>query len=411
MRNSRQSWLRLGAALVVVMSFARFGCSAEAVRTKGFADFPIFLNQATIFLETGHLYRSVDDLSAYGPGTAIYKYPPIYAMLLLPVAGDGAGRWVYDGHWLLQLVLYLLAAALAAWALRPPQWRAFAATAAVVALHFEPFFETLFGLQVDTLVLLLLVICLIALQRRREPVAGVSLALCGMLKVYPAFLVAYLIVKRSWVAIGWCAVACVVIVAACVLVVGIRENVVYFGKILPYLLQEVSSTSVENQGLGRFLQNWFGLAPTVAKRVGQLLVFPAVVISILAVKRHRTPAEEPQRAGLEFSLFIAVMLLYLPNSWANYQLLLLIPLLALLGHGFAKRRHWPLALGAAGTATLWTLFSENAPPVYGVTLVPQPFFDAIVHARMFATAIVWGALAMILLAARGEEPAAGTPVE
>ena len=153
-------------------------------------------------------------------------------MFLLPLAGENAREsmprargelpprplnwiWVYDGHWLLQLMLYLLAAALAAWALRPPRWQVFAVAAALAALNFEPFFETLFGLQVETLMLLLLAICLIALQRGRDPVAGVGLAVCGMLKIYPAFLLLYLLVKRRWAAIGWCAGASLLIAVAC----------------------------------------------------------------------------------------------------------------------------------------------------------------------------------------------------
>ena len=45
-----------------------------------YLDFHIFTGQAKKMLESGLLYER--DLSLYGPGTAIYKYPPLYGTLL-----------------------------------------------------------------------------------------------------------------------------------------------------------------------------------------------------------------------------------------------------------------------------------------------------------------------------------------
>src|SRR5262249_51711543 len=100
-----------GAALALALSVGHFIFSARAVLRRGFADFPIFMTRAADFLHTGQLYVSVDNLVAYGPGTPVYKYPPFYALFLLPFAHADL-RQVEYYHWLLQIALYLLAVVL-----------------------------------------------------------------------------------------------------------------------------------------------------------------------------------------------------------------------------------------------------------------------------------------------------------
>jgi hypothetical protein len=90
------------------------------------------------------------------------------------------------------------------------------------------------------------------------------------------------------------------------------------------------------------------------------------------------------------------MLLVLPNSWANYQLLLLLPIAGLLGRAFAVAQHRGAVLGTSAVATLMLLFSEDAGYIYGLSSGNTPLYLSVVGARALATALVWAALALLL---------------
>src|SRR5262245_12041938 len=317
-----------GAALALALSVGHFIFSARAVLRRGFADFPIFMARAADFLHTGQLYVSVDNLVAYGPGTPVYKYPPFYALFLLPFAHADL-RQVEYYHWLLQIALYLLAVVLTVIALRPRHPLRFALVAAIVALNFAPFFETLYGLQVETVLLLLFAVALLALRQGHEVAAGLALGLAAMLKVYPIFLLLYLGVARRWRAVAGFVAAAALALLLSLAAFGPAQNRLYFTSILPTISQEYPERSAENLAFGRYARALLGASPEVAKRVGQLIAVPLVMASAFAIHGGRRLRNGEERMPLELSLFVSLMLLCLANSWTNYQLLLLVPILVL----------------------------------------------------------------------------------
>ena len=133
-------------------------------------------------------------------------------------------------HRFLQLGLLLAAAALAFSASNSRSRLALGLGLIVAALNFEPFYETLWGLQAETPLLVLLTLCVCLLRFRRDAAAGFVLGVCIMLKIYPAFLLLYFVMARRWRAIGWCAAAVVLLQASSLIVVGPRENFSYFFK-------------------------------------------------------------------------------------------------------------------------------------------------------------------------------------
>jgi hypothetical protein len=290
--------------------------------------------------------------------------------------------------------------------LKPRRAMPFAVFSLIVAFTFAPFFETLHGLQLETPMLLLLILSVGWLKRDRQVAAGVAVGFCGMLKVYPAFLLLYFVATRRWRALGASMATAAVLLGISLLVMGVETNRVYFLELLPYMMQELPLVSGENLSLGRYAQTLFGVGPPAAKWLVQLLAIPLVALSVVAVSRNRDRRDHVDTLALGLSVFIAALLLILPNSWANYQLLLLLPWMALVARALATERcDWTLLAPALAAAFL-LFFSENTPDVQGFYPLPQPLHDRLVASRILATVLLWIAPVVWLLR-RGRRGRAG----
>jgi len=402
MENGKKIAKYAGAAILLALSCYHFVYSAHHAGAFGFADFSIFLQEAENFLESGELYSHIDNMEAYAPGTPVYKFPPLYAMLLLPLVAGGISENIYIYHWIVQIIFYLLAATLAIRLLNRPHNGWFLFFAAVAILNFEPFFETLYRLQIETPLLLLLTLCLLLHIKGKDALAGAALGICVMLKIYPALLLVYFIMRRRWLAIAWCLGAMALIQAASLIIIGPQQNYIFFFKILPSMMGEQTRLILENFGIAGYLQSLLGLAPAAAKRVAQLICLALLAASLYALRKDG-------RSELQFTLFIPLMLLLLPNSWANYQLLLLLPLLVVLRSCITQARPRPELAAVLLIAYLLLLFyapcagaSQPYPcavtPFFlGLLQFPRPFHDGLVALRILASLALWGSALYLLL--------------
>ena len=87
------------------------------------------------------LYPGAERAETWAPAAPVYKFPPLFAILIIPFT-DLDPPAVYLGHWWLHLVLYLAAGGLLLHTLLPAR-PTYLVVAAIVLLNFEPFFETL----------------------------------------------------------------------------------------------------------------------------------------------------------------------------------------------------------------------------------------------------------------------------
>lgn len=402
-------------ALLLGLSLYHFAFSARAAIAHGVVDFPIFLRHAQNFLETGTLYYHADDLRAYAPSSPVYKFPPLYAVFLLPLVRDGIRDSVYWYHWGLQLLIYAAALGLGVHALRGRAPARFAVAALLLALNFEPFFETLWRLQIETPLLLLLAIVLWGLLTRRDLIAGSALAFCAMLKIYPAFLLLYLLLRRRWKALAAFAVAAGLLQILTLAVIGIEQNRLFFFRLLPAMLGQAAQVSTENVGLGRYV---YGLLPPgapVARWLSLILTLALLGVSSWAVLRRG--ARQPrggETVALGLSLFIALMLLIMANSWTNYQLLLLLPYLVLLAQALRPEGSNAALLAGLAFGALFLLFyapcaepsvgwpCAQTPYFLGLFRLPRPFHDFMVRFRIVGTLVPWAlSLLLLLRPARG----------
>jgi len=363
----------------------------------GFADFPVFLKHARLFLDTGHLYLSDISFQNYHPGALVYKYPPFFAALLLPIAASGIGGTALTVQWLLQIFLYLGALGLGIAIFAPAGAALFLPLALTLGLNFQPYFETLHGLQLETPLLLLLSLCLLLLRRGEDAAAGMLLGICAMLKVYPVFLLTFFILKKRWTVVWACLGTSAALLLGTVAVIGVRENSLYFLKILPFLLRnDLPVVSPENLSIARYATELLGMSPLAAKWAGTALFLALSGLTAAAILRGNPGGKDSWREAWEFLAFLSLIPLGLTNSWANYQLLLLLPILALLARCLSAEPS-PTGLSAAVLAGCFLLmFSENTPDIRGYYPVPRPLHEFLIDMKILSNLLIWGGIVSVL---------------
>jgi hypothetical protein len=374
-------WKRAAVCLLLGASVLHFAVGSWGVAKYGFVDLSIFLQRTSEFAQGGDLYPSADDIEAYRPAAPVYKFPPLFAMLLLPQVQNGVGDHLYLAHWVVHLLLYLAAVTLIGLTLGRRAGPAYLLVLFVVALNFVPFFETLWRLQLETPILFLCALAL-WLEHKRLPVwAGAALGVAAMFKVYPVFLLGWFVVRRSGRGLAGAALAMLGIGALGWWVIGPEQNLLYWTVILPRLMQEVAFVDPENVSLAKPLQLLGGLAPEIAKRVTQVLSLLALSAGYWVLYRRGDDRSLPIDRELSFGLFLCTMLLFLPNAWTNYLVLLLLPIAIILSRSFAPRGSLPpWAVGTLAFTFFLTLFYTPCGPLdLQVPCTHDPLFLGLFH--------------------------------
>lgn len=354
----------------------------------GYADMPIFLETTQRFLQDGALYSS--SLADYRPGTHVYKYPPLLAALLLPLANMEPGL-ILDRMCFALAVIYVLASGYGLYLLKPQHHRmVYGSIMISLMLVFSPFFETLLGLQLEIPILVLLTACLGFIRKKYYFFAGATIAIAAALKVYPVFMMLYFCFyfsRGAWSGFLF-TLSCLGILMLALF--GGDINYWYISEVLPVLLRESALLDSENANLASFFVGVVHLDRSSALQISRGIFFILALVFTIGFVRRRKAAPQQTDDVMGFSFIIVLMLLGITNSWANYQLLLLIPFMVLvsclLDAGNYRLLLWP------GAAFLLTFFTDNT-GINGLFLFPQHWHSEMVLYRGCATLI----LALVLL--------------
>jgi alpha-1,2-mannosyltransferase len=308
--------------------------------------------------------RSIGDDMAK-TGTTLYSSyigTPTVALTQVPFLAFGNG----EGARLFRILTFLEmigAIVLVAWSLSPPA-RAPAALLALAALLFGfPMMKTLSLGQNTGLVMLALALGFFGAARERWGLAGVGLGVAAALKVSPALLVVYLLVRGKRGAVV-AAVASALALTVAAGVVGRADDVfVWLRDVSP----NVSKGSVDalNQSLvgaaarlttshpdfwsQATLHHWYLLA---------YAVWGAAVFALWRLRRGR-PVDP-----LELGVLLLVVLVAGPLSWDYYYVWALLPLVLVLDvERWRGRRPAEVVVlvGLLVVATWWTHGGVHVP--------------------------------------------------
>ena len=321
----------------------------------------------------GAITRWQPQLSDMGKGVDIaerynYPNPPIMALVLYPLAclPDAAQRlgvperaasmlaalcWFY-----IKVALTLLAFR---WVFqlieeksRPfPLW----AKCMTVLLALRPIMSDLQHGNVNLFILFLVVAALLAYHRQRDVLAGVVLGLAIACKVTPALFVPYFVWKRSWKALGGCAVGLVLFLCPGLVPAGLlgwernERHLVswYYDMVHPFVVEGKVTSEHHNQSLpglaSRLLthspsfstyvnneytpthyDNLLDLSPGAARWLVKVCMGLFALLVVWACRTPTTPREN-WRLGAEFGIVLLGMLLFSERTWKHHCVTLVVP--------------------------------------------------------------------------------------
>lgn len=346
----------------------------------------------------GESLYTLDELRL-NPFSAVYKYPPFFALIMGPFTPLSPGI-AFQSWKAFQVALVALAAWLI-WSAEELSWRRWSSLWLLIALAlFQPIIDTIRYGQVDAILLATLAGALWAIRRDRWWLFGVLIAIATLTKLYPAYLLVLPLVRRRWQGIAGFAGALAVLLIVGVAAMGLDVHLVYLREVLP--LSGGGTGWIENQTINGFLNRLtattFGLEPAGGPRTMLATYLAAAALTLLALWWSRTLDD-----GRAFGLLIVTMLIVLPVSWIHYQTILLIPLIGLFAaierDGGATWSHAvPLALA-------WALLCfGNQWAFYGRALY-GPFWQLILSYKLYGLLLLFGAIGLPQRAAEPRERA------
>jgi alpha-1,2-mannosyltransferase len=372
-----------------------------------------------------------------------YPNPPIMALILTPVAA--LPEWTGLPPLACALVWFYLKVGMALLALlwvfrmveepgRPfPLW----AKVLTVLLSLRPIAGDLSHGNVNLFILFLVVGFLYAFHRRRDFLAGVSLALGIACKVTPALFVPYLAWKRSWKALAGCTVGMALFfwpgfVPAAFL--GWQENLDQVNSwmdqmVKPYVIQGVVTSEHHNQSLPGLIYRLFTHSPSfvaypnnmctgvrwdnllnLSHDTARWLVkgFMGLFV-LLIVWTCRTPREGPRtsnpRLAAEFSLVVLGMLLFSERTWKHHCVTLLLPFAVLSYYLAIRWTHRAVRLYLIGSLVAVVLLMSST----SISLLGRDTgkLAQVYGAYVFAFLVLLAALAILLRQQPAETCTAG----
>lgn len=318
------------AILICWLSLTTFSLAiTKSVARLGFLDFPIFISHAHLFLDEGIVY--LRDLSLYGPGQPIYKFPPLYVSFLSEaVRNNIPENMIYFNAWLLQTLCFVGGIFLCLnTKTRNDNAEENPITISCIfafALCNRFYLENSYRLQLEPYIFLLMSFSVFLLSRNKKIIPGFFIGTATMLKIYPAFmLIISLINKKNRTLLIGFFTSCILAATLSVWLLNLNEHIFYAMHVFPELLNEGISDSRENISIGAM----FGVF-TSTSEIPEIMLKLAFGISIffsclpmLLKKNYAT--ETNKTIAIDFAALFMAMLVWMPNFWWNYQILNLLP--------------------------------------------------------------------------------------
>lgn len=380
--------------------------------TRQAPDFWIIFRGARAWMRGGSLYDlEAVALNHFGH---VFKVPPFYGMLFVPLVRYFDGLSVLFAHRVLN-VLLLVATALI-W-LR--MWRiplcSLAAAALLIVFNFRPLVDTIAFGQIDLVLLFLLTAALWALRAEHDSVAGALVALGTLFKLYPVVLLAFFVLKRRWAGLWGFALGMLVFNGIALAVMGWELHRVYLFEVLPRI--GGTTSWVENQTIAGFVARLVA-SPTSATifqdqglrllgtAISALVVLAVCALALLPAER-RSPAY-----ALQYGLFLLLMVLCVPAAWMHYETLLVVPFAALLLELRERQVALPFAValglsfGLIAYGNQWSFYSGVVMGVLTVLGVSYKLYGMLLLGALAGVALLSGRQA-VAVPAGGQAPTRG----
>lgn len=378
----RNPWLRRAAAIAIciypILNFARATANLPKQRL---IDLFVRYVAATILQHGGDIYSlaqlkaMADRIGGVRYGTAFsnlllgYTHPPSdtffelrFAFFAYPIA-----KWVYLAE---STLLYAGCAFLLWQSLKPMAPRRLHWALPIILFGlFAPTGASLGLGQTDVTIFFFMIVAFWAFSRGRDLVAGLAIAIAVFTKLVPGLLLVYFLWKREWRVVAYAAGAMAGVFLVSLPVIGVERWIEYVTQILPAL--STGTAYAQNQSLPGLI-NRLMLEPRFASGLQSAPNVPIVRAAITAtqialcglaliVSRRRLASRLDLRFGLEYGVWLTVILLVSPVSWDHYFVWMLLPIIVILVKllNSGAGNVYGLAMAASVLFGLWLI---NTPP-------------------------------------------------
>lgn len=325
----------------------------------------------------------------------VFKIPPFFGMLFVPFVGFGYTITLLGFRIISTL---LLAATFLIW-LR--MWHipllSLSGIGLFIVFNFRPLLDTIAYGQIDAVLLFLFTLTLWALRSHRDMLAGFLVALGSLLKIYPAFLLLFFVIKRYWQAVLGFIAGVIVLNALSIMVLGWNEHVIFLTQVLP----NVGGTTswIENQTISGFLARLAGSPRDLSVYQNQSIALLGLVISILVILGGSLIAapkttRDSTLYSLQYGVFLLLMVLAVPAAWIHYQTILVIPFSVLLLHVRERRIALSYAVIVALSFALvaygnqWSFYDGNVHTVLTMIGTSYKFFGLLLLGLLLSYEII-----------------------
>jgi len=256
------------------------------------------------------------------------NYPPTFLLAFEPFSwmAPWTAYWVWAGL----TVVLLIASVTLILAEKNFRWPEILIVTSF-AIVYRPVFTHFIYLQAQIVILFLLVMMWRALQRRNDFAAGGWLAFAGLLKIFPLFMMLYLLCTRRWRALGYTLILFAAGFALTVAIIG-PLSFGFFSTLMEHAAPAAGTALNPKIGIASTIVRIFGrLAPDASSHTfvfGRMALEAMLELIVLwltarAIAHSRS---NPLKAEYAFGMCVAGMVLFYPNSWSHYMVLLLLPL-------------------------------------------------------------------------------------
>ena len=277
-------------------------------------------------------------------------YPPTFILFFEPLtlARPEIAYWIWTG---LNLLILLTAVAVLLNELEIDGH--IFVTFAALAILYEPVSENFFWSQAQIVLLLLLALNLRWVRSGNDAAAGFSLALAGLLKIFPLLILLHLLLARRLRTVAWTFIGLAAGGAITLLLVGwtafgfLRRSTTIAGD---YWIAGLSVTAI----ISKIFAAAFGQPLLPAANLARLAIIVLAISALIMMAVHATLVSARfGRDDLAYGIWIVLAVFIFPITWIHHMVLLLIPLaqtLTAARHGRASRSAVVLAAASYLTA-------------------------------------------------------------
>jgi len=309
------AWMRILPRRAIHTDFSQFYVSALMMRNhQDTYNTDIHAAGAVLGLDTANIDQA--------------NYPPTFLMMFEPLTllRPRAAFWLWTA-------INAGALAISLWMLLRPAAKygaRFIVSMTALALIYPPVTNHFYYSQSKIMLLLMLVGMMLALERRRELIAGMLLALATVWLMFPIVLFGYLILSRRWRAVGWAVIGIIALAGLTILVAGVR-NTVGWRSGIRVITSSVWYSQSTNVAIGSFVSRlfWNAFGPVLDPRLdlvrrvsGACAQAGVLALACIPLLKNRRRGDPDSRM---FCLWIVACVLASPTAWIYTMVLLLIP--------------------------------------------------------------------------------------